>query len=48
MRYLCVLPHIGGLDAHRDEIVAAMFADNMRRFLAGAALVALVDRERGY
>jgi glyoxylate/hydroxypyruvate reductase A len=45
---ITVLPHIGGLDAHRNEIVAAMFADNMRRFLAGEALLALVDRTRGY
>ncbi|MFA5915231.1 MAG: D-2-hydroxyacid dehydrogenase [Burkholderiales bacterium] len=43
-----VLPHIGGLDAHRDEIVAALFAENMGRYLAGAALTALVDRARGY
>jgi len=34
--------------ALRDEIVAALFADNMGRFLAGEALVALVDRSRGY
>jgi glyoxylate/hydroxypyruvate reductase A len=45
---ITVLPHIGGLDVHRDEIVAALFADNMGRFLAGEALLALVDRSRGY
>ena len=45
---ITVLPHIGGLDAHRDEIVAAMFADNLRRYLAEEPLVALVDRCRGY
>jgi phosphoglycerate dehydrogenase-like enzyme len=45
---ITVLPHIGGLDVHRDEIVAALFADNMGRFLAGEALVARVDRSRGY
>jgi phosphoglycerate dehydrogenase-like enzyme len=45
---ITVLPHIGGLDRHRDEIVAALFADNMSRFLAGAPLLALVDRNRGY
>ncbi|MGP1677156.1 MAG: D-2-hydroxyacid dehydrogenase [Burkholderiales bacterium] len=45
---ITVLPHIGGLDAHRDEIVAALFADNMARFLDGEALLALVDRARGY
>ena len=45
---ITVLPHIGGLAAHRDEMVANLFADNMVRFLAGEALVALVDRVRGY
>jgi phosphoglycerate dehydrogenase-like enzyme len=45
---ITVLPHIGGLAAHRDEIVAALFADNARRFLAGDALRELVDRSRGY
>ena len=45
---ITVLPHIGGLDVHRDEIVANLFAGNMGRFLAGEALVALVDRVRGY
>jgi phosphoglycerate dehydrogenase-like enzyme len=45
---ITVLPHIGGMDVHRDEIVAALFADNMSRFLAGEALVALVERSRGY
>lgn len=45
---ITVLPHIGGLAVDRDEVVAAMFADNMRRFLAGEQLLALVDRARGY
>jgi phosphoglycerate dehydrogenase-like enzyme len=45
---ITVLPHIGGFAAHRDEIVAALFADNAQRFLAGDALRELVDRSRGY
>lgn len=45
---ITVLPHIGGLDAHRDETVAALFAENTARFLAGEAPLALVDRARGY
>ena len=45
---ITVLPHIGGLDPHRDETVAALFAGNMGRFLAGEPLAALVDRNRGY
>lgn len=45
---ITVLPHIGGLASGRDEIVAGIFADNMRRYLAGEPLFALVDRSRGY
>ena len=45
---ITVLPHIGGLDAHRDEFVAALFAENMRRYLCGESLTELVDRSRGY
>ena len=45
---ITVLPHIGGLDVHRDESVAALFADNMRRYLAGQTLAELVDRGQGY
>ena len=45
---ITVLPHIGGLDAQRDEIVAALFAENARRYLASEGLAALVDRVRGY
>ena len=45
---ITVLPHIGGLDAHRDEFVAALFAENMRRYLCGESLTELVDRGRGY
>jgi phosphoglycerate dehydrogenase-like enzyme len=45
---ITVLPHIGGLDMHRDEVVAGLFADNAKRLLAGGALRELVDRSRGY
>ena len=45
---ITVLPHIGGLVANRDEIVADLFADNARRFLAGEPMRELVDRARGY
>ncbi len=45
---ITVLPHIGGLAGGRDAIVAGIFTDNMRRYLEGAPLNALVDRARGY
>lgn len=45
---ITVLPHIGGLDANRDEIVASLFAKNASRYLANEPLTERVDRARGY
>lgn len=45
---ILVLPHIGGLHPQRDEVVAALLAGNMRRFLDGAPVAHLVDRQAGY
>lgn len=43
-----VLPHIGGFQKERDDIVAAQFVDNMKRFLDGKPLAEVVDRAKGY
>jgi phosphoglycerate dehydrogenase-like enzyme len=45
---LVVLPHVGGLHPRRDLLVAALWADNLQRFLAGQPLREVVDRARGY
>lgn len=45
---ILVLPHIGGGHPERLAAVAGMFAENMRRHLAGEPLNAVVDPERGY
>jgi phosphoglycerate dehydrogenase-like enzyme len=45
---IMVLPHIGGLHPERDSMVAALLVENLRRFLDGAPLVELVDRQAGY
>jgi len=45
---ITVLPHIGGLHPRRDDLVAALFADNLARFLDGQPLREVLDRERGY
>jgi phosphoglycerate dehydrogenase-like enzyme len=45
---ILVLPHIGGLHPGRDHIVAALFTENLERFLAGQPLRETVDRARGY
>ena len=45
---IAVLPHIGGGHPGRDHMVAELFTDNARRYLAGEPLRELVDRVRGY
>lgn len=45
---ITVLPHIGGGHPDRDKVVAKLFAENVRRHLAGEPLKELVTREKGY
>jgi len=45
---ILVLPHLGGGGPDRSTEVAAIFAENARRFLAGEPLKTAVDRARGY
>ncbi len=45
---IIVLPHIGGPHPQRDKIVARLFVDNLDRFLRGAPLKEVVDRDAGY
>jgi phosphoglycerate dehydrogenase-like enzyme len=45
---IVVLPHVGGLHPRRDVLVADLWVDNLRRFLAGQPLRQVVDRARGY
>jgi phosphoglycerate dehydrogenase-like enzyme len=45
---ISVLPHIGGGHPTRDQMVAELFAENARRYLAGEPLKEVVDRARGY
>jgi len=41
-------PHVAGFTPHYDRRAAALFAENLRRYLAGEPLLNLVDRARGY
>jgi phosphoglycerate dehydrogenase-like enzyme len=41
-------PHVSGFLPTYDDKCAEMFAENLRRHLAGAPLLNLVDRARGY
>jgi phosphoglycerate dehydrogenase-like enzyme len=45
---ITIFPHVGGLHPDRDEIVAALWVDNLRRFANGEPLRQVVDRARGY
>lgn len=46
---ILLTPHIsGGGDTSRGEPVKRLFAENLRRFLAGQPLHNTVDRDRGY
>jgi phosphoglycerate dehydrogenase-like enzyme len=41
-------PHVSGFLPSYDDQCAELFAENLRRYLAGAPLLNLVDRARGY
>ena len=43
-----VSPHVSGFLASYDDRCTDLFAENLKRFLAGAPLLNLVDRTRGY
>jgi phosphoglycerate dehydrogenase-like enzyme len=43
-----VSPHVSGFLPSYDERCTDLFAENLRRFLAGVPLLNLVDRGRGY
>jgi phosphoglycerate dehydrogenase-like enzyme len=45
---ITIFPHVGGLHPDRDDAVAALWVDNLRRFAAGRPLREVVDRRRGY
>ena len=41
-------PHVSGFTPHYDERAMALFAENLRRYLAGEPLLNVVDLARGY
>jgi phosphoglycerate dehydrogenase-like enzyme len=43
-----VSPHVSGFLPSYDDRCAELFAENVRRYLAGAPLLNLVDRDLGY
>jgi phosphoglycerate dehydrogenase-like enzyme len=43
-----ISPHVAGFSPKYDERASDLFAENLRRYLAGKPLLNLVERERGY
>ena len=43
-----ITPHIGGISPHYMDRAAAMFADNLRRYVNGQPLVNRFEVDRGY
>jgi phosphoglycerate dehydrogenase-like enzyme len=41
-------PHVSGFTPHYDERAMALFAENLRRYVAGEPLLNVVDVQRGY
>jgi glyoxylate/hydroxypyruvate reductase A len=45
---IIVLPHIGGMHPERSAQISSLVVDNLRAFLDGGEMTAIVDREKGY
>jgi phosphoglycerate dehydrogenase-like enzyme len=43
-----ISPHISGFTPHYDDRATDVFAENLRRFVAGESLLNLVDRAHEY
>ncbi|MDQ2808923.1 MAG: D-2-hydroxyacid dehydrogenase [Chloroflexota bacterium] len=48
MPNVLITPHLAGANPHYNARATALFADNLRRYLAGDSLHNLVDPARGY
>jgi phosphoglycerate dehydrogenase-like enzyme len=48
MDNVILTPHISGFTPYYDDRATDLFAENLRRYLAGEKLLNLVNRERGY
>lgn len=48
MENVMLTPHVGGFTPYYDERATDLFAENLRRYLAGQPLLNLVNRQIGY
>ncbi len=43
-----ISPHVAGFTPRYDERAAALFADNLARYLEGEPLLNALDKKQGY
>jgi phosphoglycerate dehydrogenase-like enzyme len=43
-----ITPHIGGISLHYNDRAIALFVENLRRYVSGAALLNRFDAQKGY
>ena len=48
MDNVIVTPHTAGGSPNRDGRIVALFCENLRRYLAGEALLSVIDKRKGY
>jgi phosphoglycerate dehydrogenase-like enzyme len=48
MENVIISPHVAGFTPRYDDRASDVFAENLRRYLAGEPLLNLVERDRGY
>jgi phosphoglycerate dehydrogenase-like enzyme len=48
MSNVIITPHVAGLSIHYEQRLAQLFAENLRRYRAGEALLNCFDPARGY
>jgi phosphoglycerate dehydrogenase-like enzyme len=48
MEQVIISPHVSGFTPNYDELASDLFAENLRRYVAGEPMLNLVNRERGY
>jgi phosphoglycerate dehydrogenase-like enzyme len=48
MDNVIISPHVAGFTPHYDDRATDLFAENLRRYLAGQPLLNLVERKKGY
>ena len=48
MDNVIITPHTAGGSPNRDRRIVALFCKNLRRYLAGEALLSVIDKRKGY